>query len=299
VRFREKTFQLYFFIADSQRYELFGTMRNKINLPVIFVLLFSGSLFAHDLWIEESSPVPGLQLRYGHYSEKSPHDKYVPFHSSDLKSLVCLNSKGGRITASGSDYKNLPFNKEFLIPEVWTDLSIQHEDPHHKHGDIPEKFTDKIPLPGQCSIILADFSLGYWTKTPKILKNLPKTKVKVPVKSWYAHENVKYIKSELLTGNDIPAFAMKTVSEGLEIIPLKFDKSTNTLNVRIFYNTKALAGVKTEYNGEYTETTDKNGEISIKLKPGKTHYIRTSYEMKSNSKEYDKTVLTSAVIFSL
>ncbi len=258
-------------------------LRDRFIFSAALLILTAGSVSAHDLWIE-SAPGASPVLRYGHYGNTSDEIKYIPFLPSDVKSVICAAADGSVISRSG----------KLMIPEPWSKDSVQHEDPHHHHEKIPAGFITSFRMPENCSVMTADFSTGYWTKTPAGLKNLPESAVKTPVRSWYAHESIKFYKKGLLAEN--AAGLSLPFTEGLEIVTVSFSGKDRLLKIKVLYKGKAVSGAKTEYQGTFTGETDKDGTFTFRLDESGVHYIRTSHKDSGVKGSFKNLILTAALI---
>ena len=130
------------------------------GLPVLLAL-FTGSVFAHDLWIEKEGNT--YVLLQGHRHSAHEGAELVPYEIGAVRNILCLDGRGGS--------KPLTLSK-----------------------------TAPAKVSGDCAGLLSSFSTGYWTKTAWETKNLPKTGITGVIKSWHSEESLKYIERWTASG---------------------------------------------------------------------------------------------------
>lgn len=121
---------------------------------LIFLILASLSVHAHDLWVERDAA--GFTLQYGH--ERSGHTgadvlEYAP---EQVREALCYDTAGRPLKAR--------------VSRTWP-----------------------VRLQADCAVSLFVFSTGYWSKTPYGTKNLPKTEAGAVFDSRLSVESVKRI----------------------------------------------------------------------------------------------------------
>lgn len=122
--------------------------------PLGIILLISGSLYAHDLWLEEEDGA--VRLLYGH--------KYS-------------SHKGTSI---------MEYSPEYVLY-----VRCQQRD---KIVDVDVEKRYPLTLTSDCDVYYVLFSSGYWTKTVYGTKNVSKEGQSQVLKSWQSFESVKYVK---------------------------------------------------------------------------------------------------------
>lgn len=122
------------------------------------LFLFAASLYAHDMWIEDSNAT--MTLHYGHLNQNSDHEgaKSLPYEPSKISDIICLESDKKRF-----------LNQPAIFPLVTSE---------------------------SCELLFVRLDNGFFTKTPYGTENKPKTEVKMSIKSWQSIESVKYIKTK-------------------------------------------------------------------------------------------------------
>lgn len=121
---------------------------------LVFLILASLSVHAHDLWVERDAA--GFALQYGH--ERSGHTgaavlEYAP---EQVREALCHDTDGRPLKAR--------------VSRTWP-----------------------VRLQADCAVSLFVFSTGYWSKTPHGTRNLPKTEAGAVFDSWLSVESVKRI----------------------------------------------------------------------------------------------------------
>jgi len=149
---------------------------------------------------------------------------------------------------------------------------------------------------GSACLILADLESGYWSKTIYGLKNLPKRKATRPIESFKAYH---YSKSIISAGEA----ALKPV-EGLklDIIPLKNPldlKSGDSLQLKVLFEGKPLAGATVEGDHKKSGVTDKEGLVKVALKKGRQIYTVEKRDPLKGDPDADFIDTTTTLTFEV
>jgi nickel transport protein len=218
------------------------------------LLLLPLSANAHDLWIEKEANA--YVLYQGHRHSAHAGAEIVPYEAVAVKSVLCSDGAGkARTLTPGKAY--------------------------------PARFQ------GDCAVLLAAFSSGYWTKTPWETKNVPKTGISGVIKSWYSEESVKYIERWI---DAIP------LGSGLEITPMVNPltlASGDKLSVLVTDNGKPVAGVPVAYAGDTRGATGADGKISIRLRQPGMQLIEASMETPLTDGKADTAIRTASLQFGI
>lgn len=224
------------------------------NQICFLLALFPVSASAHDLWIEKEA---GAYVLYqGHHYSSHGGAEVVPYDAAAVKNILCGDA-AGKTTAltPGKTY--------------------------------PAKFA------GDCAVLFASFSSGYWTKTAWETKNLPKVGISGVIKSWYSEESLKYIER---WSNANPLGA------GLEITPTTNPLTLaagDKLTVLVTDNGKPLAGVPVAYVGDTRGATGADGKVSIRLRQPGVQLIEASMETPLTDGKADTAIRTASLQFGI
>ena len=215
------------------------------------LLLLPLFIFAHDIWIEKQADIFTLQYGHLHLTQDHKGHKVIPYSPQKIKEIICKH-----------DTKTKNLKSSNVYP-----LRIQN----------------------QCDTLYITLDNGYFTKTPFGTKNLPKNRVKMPLKSWRSIESVKRIgknKSSLL-------------STGLEIVLLKrVNKIDEKATVQLFYNKKPIKNIPVAYDGKVRGLSNKEGKINIRIKHSGIQNIQATFkQISSDTKLSDETIRTSTLNF--
>jgi nickel transport protein len=221
---------------------------------LFLLLLLPISALAHDLWIEKE--VNAYILYQGHRHSSHGGAEVVPYEVGAVKGAFCVDAGGkARALTPGKTY--------------------------------PAKFK------GDCAVLLAAFSSGYWTKTPWETKNVPKTGVSGVIKSWYSEESVKFI--ERWT-------AAVPVGSGLEITPVSNPLAVavgDKLTVLVTDGGKPVSGVPVAYAGDTRGATGQDGKVSIRLRQPGMQLIEASLETPLSDGKADTAIRTASLQFGI
>jgi nickel transport protein len=218
------------------------------------LLLLPLSAQAHDLWIEKEANA--YTIYQGHRHSAHEGAEVVPYEAGAVKSALCSNGSGNA--------------KALMLGKAY-----------------PVRFA------GDCAVLLASFSSGYWTKTAWETKNAPKTGVSGVIKSWYSEESVKYI--ERWT-DAVP------LGSGLEITPTVNPlllASGDKLTVLVTDGGKPVAGVPVAYAGDTRGATGADGKVSIRLRQPGLQLIETSMETPLTDGKADTAIRTATLQFGI
>ena len=218
------------------------------------LLLLPLSANAHDLWIEKEANA--YVLYQGHRHSAHAGAEIVPYETVAVKSALCSDGAGkARTLTPGKAY--------------------------------PVRFQ------GDCAVLLAAFSSGYWTKTPWETKNVPKTGISGVIKSWYSEESVKYIERWL---------DVNPPGSGLEITPITNPlllAAGDKLTVLVTDGGKPVAGVPVAYAGDTRGATGQDGKVSIRLRQPGMQLIEASMETPLTDGKADTAIRTASLQFGI
>lgn len=149
---------------------------------------------------------------------------------------------------------------------------------------------------GSACLIVADLESGYWSKTVYGLKNLPKRKSTRPIESFKAYH---YSKSIVANGEA----AVKPM-EGLklDIIPMKNPlelKAGDTLQLKVLFEGKPLAGTTLEGDHQKSGVTDKEGLVKVPLKKGRQIFTAERRDPLKNDPDADFIETTTTLTFEV
>lgn len=149
---------------------------------------------------------------------------------------------------------------------------------------------------GSACLILADLESGYWSKTIYGLKNLPKRKATRPIESFKAYH---YSKSVISAGEAAqkPVDGLK-----LDIIPLKNPlelKAGDSLQLRVLWEGKPLAGATLEGDHKKSGVTDKEGLVKVALKNGRQIYTVEKRDPLKGDPDADFIDTTTTLTFEV
>lgn len=149
---------------------------------------------------------------------------------------------------------------------------------------------------GSACLIVADLESGYWSKTIYGLKNLPKRKATRPIESFKAYH---YSKSIVAPGDA----ALKPVDGlKLDIIPLKNPlelKAGDSLQLKVLFEGKPLAGATLEGDHQKSGVTDKEGMVKVTLKKGRQIYTVEKRDPLKNDPDADFIDTTTTLTFEV
>jgi len=223
-------------------------------LRYLLLLGFALPAHAHDLWFEKEGDA--RVLLQGHRHSTHEGAELVPYEAATVKALTCVDASGkARPLAPGK--------------------------------------TAPVKVSGDCAVLHATFSSGYWTKTAWETKNTPKTGISGVIKSWYSEESVKYVQRWT---DDVPLGA------GLEVTPTVNPltlSSGDKLTVLVTDNGKPVAGVPVAYGGDTRGATGPDGKVSIRLRHPGMQLIETRMETPLTDGKADTAIRTASLQFEV
>jgi nickel transport protein len=230
------------------------------RLPLLLLILAahlgsSCGAHAHALWIERTDE--GLTLLSGHRHSEHGGPELMEYPLAYVLEAVCFDSRG--------------------------------------EPTVMEPTATPVSFPGDCAACTALLSSGYWTKTPRGTKNLPKDEADTPLRSWLSYESVKRI------DHWSEAFAAP-LTENLEIIPLTDPAQMHEgdkVTVLVTFRGEPLAGVPVAYSGSTRGETDSEGRINIRLRKPGLQLLSASYRIPLESARADEEVHTATLVFEL
>ncbi len=230
------------------------------RLPTLFLivaahLVSASGAHAHALWIERTDE--GLTLLSGHRHSHHEGAELIEYPLTHVLEAVCFDLGG--------------------------------------EPSVIEPTATPVRFPGECAACTALLSSGYWTKTPRGTKNLPKDEAESPLRSWLSYESVKRIDrwSE--------AFAAP-LTESLEIIPLTdpaLMRKGDKITVVVTFRGEPLSGAPVAYAGSTRGETDSEGRVNIRLRNPGLQLLRASYRIPLESERADEEVHTTTLVFEL
>jgi nickel transport protein len=211
--------------------------------------------FAHALWIERTED--GLVLLLGHRHSDHGGTELLEYPLEYVVEAVCFDPGGA--------------------------------------PDLFEPTAAPVRFPDECAACTALLSSGYWTKTPRGTKNVPKDETDTPLRSWLSFESVKRIDrwSEAFAG---------PLGESLEIVPLADPtraRQGDKITVLVTFRGEPLSGVPVSYAGSTRGETDAEGRVNIRLRHAGLQVLRASHRIPLESAQADEEVHTATFVFEL
>ncbi|MCF6205582.1 MAG: DUF4198 domain-containing protein [Sulfurovum sp.] len=172
-----------------------------------------------------------------------------------------------------------------------------------KHGDISDVLCMKHQAirvirynnasNAKCDALYIKRKPAYYTKTPYGTKKMPKSRVKMSIKSWRSIESVKRIYSKQ---------PLQPFGKGLEIV-LRNDPSKievgDKARLSIYYNGKPLKGA-TIANGHKTiGVSDDHGQVNVKIREHGLQNIKASWTTKGDGVKCDEVIHTTTLNFEV
>ncbi|MFN3870357.1 MAG: DUF4198 domain-containing protein [Aquificaceae bacterium] len=222
----------------------------------LLIMLFLTFGYTHDLWLEKVGD--RIVLYYGHIKPKEGEEGLISYKAENVLKAMCFNKEAKRV--------------EVQIERVYP-----------------------LSFPANCFAYYVLFSTGYWTKTIKGTKNLPKDKAEGPLESWLSYEGVKRLESWTETFK-------RPLTEDLEIVPLEdpFSVSLNSkISLKVYYRGKPVKGAVVAYQGRVVGSTDEEGNINVRIKEKGLQRISASIKEKSDGLKADYTVISTNLIFEV
>jgi hypothetical protein len=218
---------------------------------------------AHDYFFTRDGG--DLVLEQGH--EASAHDgDTVPYDASIVQHARCLGSDGPLVT-------------------------------------LPRPTVSPARFAGDCALLYAATSSGYWSQTAAGIVNAPKTKVDGAWHSWSSDESIKLIERWLpAAGAPLGADLDLGLGLGLELTPAENPlrlRRGDKLAVRVTWRGEPRAGVTVAYDGEPRGVTDESGAINIRLRHGGRQLISAGFDEPLDSDEADSAVHVTVLQFQI
>ncbi|MEN3028301.1 MAG: DUF4198 domain-containing protein [Aquificaceae bacterium] len=223
---------------------------------LFIVLTLSYLALSHDLWIEKWGDA--YVLYYGHIQPRAGEESKIAYSPENLLRFECLDGEGKVLKATVD--KGYP-----------------------------------AKLRGNCSLLQAEFSSGYWTKTVSGTKNLPKDKVSGALEGWLSLEVVRRV--ERWNSN-----MAKALTEGLELVLLEDPsklRMEQKFSVGVYYGGKPLKDVTVSHNGRVVGTTDEGGRINLRIRSPGLQHLSVSYREKGDGVKADYIVRTFNLVFEV
>lgn len=223
-------------------------------LRYLLLLGFALPAHAHDLWFEKEGDA--RVLLQGHRHSAHEGAELVPYEAATVKALTCVDASGkARPLAPGK--------------------------------------TAPVKVSGDCAVLHATFSSGYWTKTAWETKNTPKTGITGVIKSWYSEESLKLVQH--WTG-------AAPIGTGLELTPVSDPlglSSGDKVTVLVTDNGKPVAGVPVAYGGDTRGASGDDGKVSIRLRHPGIQLIEASLETPLGDGKADTSIRTTSLQFEV
>ena len=225
-----------------------------LRLACLSLCGFGCSAWAHDLWFEPEGR--GWVLYQGHRHSTHSGADVVPYAPGMVKSLRCADAPGSPVIEG--------------LSQVY-----------------PAR------IEGDCAVVHALFSSGYWTKTAWDTRNLPKTGIAGVLKSWYSEESLKLIARW-------QGSAASPLGQGLELTPASNPlllKTGDKLVVLVTDAGKPVAGVPVAYAGETRGASGADGKVAIRLRRGGVQLLEASLESPLTDGKADVAIRTTSLQF--
>jgi len=144
-----------------------------------------------------------------------------------------------------------------------------------------------------CDIYTVIYHSGYWTKTPFGTKNLPKTEVKYPLKSWESRDTITYIERY------VPTHPLKNELTLLPIAPFHHLKKGDKITLEVRYQGHPIPNVPVAYFGHTRGLSDEQGHINIRLRTEGLQQLTATYTAPLKSPKADHRVLNATLNFRI
>lgn len=211
---------------------------------------------AHDLWLEKEGA--GHVLLQGHRTGAHAGAERVPYAPGFVTQALCADGRGGL--------------KPLAVAEAYP-----------------------LRLAGDCAVLFAAASSGYWTKTAWETRNAPKAGIAGVLKSWRSEDTVKRL-------NRWSAALANPLSQGLEITPVDdpFRLGVDDkLRVRVTLAGQPRAGVPVAYDGATRGSTNEDGTVVLKIRHGGLQMIAASLETPLSDGLADTLIQATTLNFEL
>lgn len=221
--------------------------RRRLQILLLPLLVQVTATWGHDLWIERAADLH--TLAYGH--ERSGHDGAgkLEYKADSVREALCFDSAGKETRA----------DRTLAYPAT---------------------------LRGDCAASWFLVSSGYWSKTPRGTRNLPRTEAGPSLDSWLSIESVKRV-------DRWSAGLAKPLSPALELAPQTDPanlKAGDKLTVRAFFQGKPAADVTVAYFGKPRGITDADGRVNVRLANPGFQLLQASLTLPLADARADKVI---------
>lgn len=214
---------------------------------------------AHDLWIEPTGD--GLVLLRGHRHSGHAGAEVMPIDPAHLLSVDCLQADG---------------------------TIVAHDVAEHTAGD-------SLRLDCSGPAVQVTLSSGFWTKTVRGTRNVPRRQAEHALSSWRSFETVIFLRHwhpRLAHGwGDrlaiLPDAAEETWSVG--------DKAT----FRVTLAGEPVADAVVRYHGKPRGTSGKDGTINIRLREAGLQMLQASLRRPTDDPDADEVIDTATLNFMI
>ena len=211
---------------------------------------------AHDLWLEREGEGEGLWLRYGHLPSGQGGPSLIDYSPDTVQRVACHDAAGQPVACA---------------PEPASPLHIECS----------------------CAVTYVLTSSGYWTKTAYGTKNVPKSEVETPIRSWLSYESVKRIDAwtDALT---------RPLTQDLELVPLENPlvlASGDKLELLVTRGGQPVAGAVVTYDDKPRGRTGLDGRIHVRLKHDGFQTLQAGLTLAGDGVKADEIVHTTTLNF--
>ncbi len=222
----------------------------------ILMALYPLAVQAHDLWIERQEGT--CTLLYGHrHSEHAGSDR-VPYAAEAVRSANLILPSGAA-------------------------------------EPLPQPEASPFQFPCREGLICILFSTGYWSKTPYGTENLPRTEVRMPVRSWLSLEGIKHI----ATWSD--SFTVPFTTD-LELVPLNDPlqlEPGDKLRLLVALERKPAPGAIVTYDGKPRGKSGADGRVNVRIRHTGGQRIAASLILPATIPQCDEIVHSTVLTFDL
>jgi nickel transport protein len=234
-------------------------MKTSRTPLILILLLFSGSLTAHDLWVEDHNGT--MVLHYGHRFEQNDGPGSIKYDPVDVKSVSCV--KNGQITAAKTEIT------EGVI-SVKTNISAF------------------------CDTLIFRIGPIQYTKTVHGTFRKKKSETEYPLKSWISIESVKRIITSKNIKSDQPVTQELEITPTANLSAVT---PGSKITFRVTRNGKTVSDAAVSINGEVRGVTDKNGLINLRIRNYGDQIIQVSKAMPAPGSDADETIESASLHF--
>jgi len=211
---------------------------------------------AHDLWLERDGDT--ACLRYGHLPGGHGGARTLPLGAGRILAVFAFDAEGR--------------------PAAVTALP-----------------PDSLCFRGEAAALFVATSSGWWTKTIRGTRNLPKDAVEHPLKSWRSFESVKRLDAwgEALA---------RPLTDRLELTPLADPlalRPGDKLRLLVTRGGEPVAGATVAYDGSPRGATGEDGRVNLRIRHGGLQLVQASLVLPLNSPHADEAAYATALVFEL